>query len=87
MPKVIRVEIEYDNGVVYRQTGENAEKIWQALTGAQALQQLRGGFPYDGPQLEKVEKPRMMTNPHDPEIQPHLEMPECKEVGCVEVKP
>jgi hypothetical protein len=73
MPKVIRVEIEYDNGDVYR--AGNPELVVSRLAGTA------------WGQLEKVEKPRMMTNPHDPEIQPHLEMPECKEVGCVEVKP
>jgi hypothetical protein len=84
-PRVVRVEIEYDNGDVYRASKEDAAELWDTLMGGIALAG-HHGTGYGGPQLEKVEKPRMMRSLHFPHYL-HEEVPICQTAGCVKVKP
>lgn len=52
-PKVVRVEIEYADGKVLRQTGDAAEQIWQHVESAEVMNWVHGGR-YSGPTLEEV---------------------------------
>jgi hypothetical protein len=73
MPKVIRVEIEYDNGDVYR--AGNPELVVSRLAGTA------------WGQLEKVEKPRIRQMIDPLTQKQHKHNPACSRMGCVEVKP
>ena len=53
--KCIRIEMEYDNGDLYRAEGEDAEEIRKAIVAAQILEAVHGR-EWRGPQLKKVEK-------------------------------
>ena len=52
--RVVRIEIEYADGRVFRQIGEKADQIVNAWDGALSLQQVRTGMHYKGPKLEEV---------------------------------
>ena len=56
-PKVVRVEIEYDNGQILRSEGEDADRIWSNVNGAFVFQAVHG-MPYSGPQMKEVRAAR-----------------------------
>lgn len=49
----IKIEIEYDNGEVWRATGEDAVAILQSWQSAQVMEYIHGR-PYSGPVMKKV---------------------------------
>lgn len=51
--KVIRVEIEYDTGLIMRADGDEADAIWKSIENACFLEAIHGR-PYSGPRLKKV---------------------------------
>jgi hypothetical protein len=53
--KVVRIEIEYEDGSGERAIGDDAEKIWQAINGGFVMNHIHG-INYDGPQMKPVEK-------------------------------
>jgi len=53
--KCIRIEMEYENGKVFRAVGDEAEKINKWIGNATLLQYLHGA-PYKGPVMKEVEK-------------------------------
>jgi hypothetical protein len=53
--KVVRVEIEYEDGSEERAIGDDAEKIWQAIESGFLMNHIHG-VSYDGPHLKPVEK-------------------------------
>lgn len=53
--KVIRIEVEYDDGIVERAVGGDAEKIYSAINGAFFMRHIHG-MPYKGPKMQPVER-------------------------------
>ena len=53
--KVIRIEIEYDDGSMERATGKDATKIWSAIESGFVMRHIHG-MPYDGPQMKPVDR-------------------------------
>lgn len=53
--KVVRIELEYEDGELLRATGEDANIIWKAIQGGFVMQHIHGGS-YTGPQMSKVSK-------------------------------
>ena len=53
--KVVRIETEFDDGEIIRATGDKAETIWQAIQGRFLMEHIHGR-PYQGPQMETVQK-------------------------------
>jgi hypothetical protein len=83
MPKVIRVEIEYDNGDVYRATGDATHQVWLDFLSAKPTEtQYASAFAF-----EKVEKPRIRQMIDPLTQKQHKHNPACSRMGCVEAKP
>lgn len=53
--KCVRIEMEYDNGLIERAEGADASAIADSINGAFALRQIHG-MPYDGPKLKPVDR-------------------------------
>lgn len=53
--KCVRIELEYDNGEIWRATGEDAQKIRENLDSQTVMMWIHG-MPYSGPTLKLVEK-------------------------------
>lgn len=53
--KIVRVEIEYEDGEMERAVGNDAAEIWKAVSGAFAFKQIHG-MPYSGPKMKVVSK-------------------------------
>lgn len=51
--KIVRIEIEYDNGDVERATGDDAAEIWRSIESAFVMQHIHG-MTYGGPKLIPV---------------------------------
>lgn len=54
-PKCVRIEMEYDDGSLYRATGEDAQKIKASIDSAFVMEAIHGA-EYRGPQMQKVER-------------------------------
>src|SRR5579864_9526164 len=61
-PKAIRIQVEYDDGHLERAEGEDAPKIWTALSSALAVAHVHG-VPYVGPKLKEVDPDDPATLP------------------------
>jgi hypothetical protein len=55
--KTVRIEVEYDDGMIERAEGDEAAEIWRAVNGSFTLQHIHG-MPYRGPKLKVVREPR-----------------------------
>lgn len=55
-PKVIRIEVEYEDGVIEQATGNVANEIWDRIQGMCVMEHIHGR-PYSGPQLKRRERP------------------------------
>jgi len=53
--KVVRIEIEYDDGTIERATGDDASEIWRNVEGAFLMRHIHG-MPYNGPKMKIVER-------------------------------
>lgn len=54
--KVVRIEIEFEDGDIERATGEDATQIWKAIEQGFVFKHLHG-LPYTGPKMQPVPKP------------------------------
>lgn len=54
--KIVRIEIEYEDGAIERATGDDANEIWRRIIGMIVFQHIHG-MEYDGPKLQPVSKP------------------------------
>lgn len=53
MSKCVRIEYEYEDGRVYRATGDDAEAICKHYRSCEVMDAIHGGH-YSGPQLQLV---------------------------------
>ena len=59
-PRCIRIEMEYDNGDVYRATGEDAVTIRKWMESDELMQHIHGE-PYTGPQMKLVTRTEIVV--------------------------
>lgn len=57
--KVIRIEMEYEDGEISRAVGEDASEIWKQIEGMIVMESIHGR-PYTGPKMVPVAKPEAL---------------------------
>ena len=51
--KAVRIEVEYDDGLLERAEGEDAAQIWKAIEAGFVFKHIHG-MPYLGPQMKTI---------------------------------
>jgi hypothetical protein len=53
--KVIRMELEWDDGEIQQAVGDDADAIWKDITDGYTFRYIHG-MPYKGPMLKTIRK-------------------------------
>lgn len=59
--KVVRIEIEYEDGEIRGASGEVATQIWKWISGLEIMNYIHGA-EYRGPKMEQLRAPQPKTD-------------------------